>query len=190
MEKTSDIIQKKTNLFDLFWVFMVCAMTGWIYEEFCEVVVRQTGWYNRGFLWGPYLPVYGFGGAFIWLIFRKFAAKKRCLGKANMTPVWTFFLVALGATALELLTSYLMQWTLGYWLWSYKLYKIQFEGRIALATSLLFGLIGVLGIYFYLPFMLKQYHRIPKKIRIPLTVFLFFFIMTDLVIKIIHIAQG
>lgn len=181
---------EKTTIFDLFWIFMISAMTGWIYEEFCEVVVRRVGWVNRGFLWGPYLPVYGFGGAFIFLIFRKFAKKKRRLGKLNMTPVYTFFLIAVGATALELLTSYLMEWTLGYWMWSYGLYKIQFQGRIALATSLLFGLIGVLALYFFFPFMLKLYRKIPKKVRIPLTVCLFLFIMTDLVIRVVRIVRG
>ena len=45
----------------LFLYFMAYAVIGWIYEVFLEVVVYRWGFSNRGFLFGPYLPVYGFG---------------------------------------------------------------------------------------------------------------------------------
>ena len=40
--------------------FIICAMIGWIYEVFFEMVIWKGPFTNRGVLFGPYLPVYGF----------------------------------------------------------------------------------------------------------------------------------
>ena len=39
--------------------FIICAMIGWIYEVFFEMVIWKGPFTNRGVLFGPYLPVYG-----------------------------------------------------------------------------------------------------------------------------------
>ena len=50
--------------------FMLYAMIGWIYEVFLEVVVYRWGFSNRGVLFGPWLPVYGFGALlFIFIVY-------------------------------------------------------------------------------------------------------------------------
>ena len=46
---------------DIFLMFMACAFLGWIYEV--PVGLLEThGYVNCGFLFSPYLPIYGFGG--------------------------------------------------------------------------------------------------------------------------------
>ena len=51
------------------YFFLYCVI-GWIYEVFLEVVVYRWGFSNRGVLFGPWLPVYGFGALiFIFLIY-------------------------------------------------------------------------------------------------------------------------
>ena len=63
-------IKKAADVFGrYFFIFLISAVIGWLYEEFCDVVVMGTGWYNRGFLWGPYLPIYGTLSLVIWLLF-------------------------------------------------------------------------------------------------------------------------
>ena len=41
--------------------FMMYAVFGWAYEVFLEVVIYKWGYIDRGVLFGPYCPVYGFG---------------------------------------------------------------------------------------------------------------------------------
>ena len=49
---------------------MFYAIFGWIYEVFLEVVVYRWGFSNRGVLFGPYCPVYGFGAlAFLFTVY-------------------------------------------------------------------------------------------------------------------------
>ena len=56
---------------------MIYAVIGWLYEVFLEVVVYRWGFTNRGVLFGPYCPVYGFGALlFIFLVYPMIRKKK------------------------------------------------------------------------------------------------------------------
>lgn len=50
------------------WVlyFFIYSFLGWVWES-CLVSVQQHRWVNRGFLNGPFLPIYGFGAVAILL---------------------------------------------------------------------------------------------------------------------------
>ena len=61
---------KKKDIKRYYLYFMMYAVFGWLYEVFLEVVVYRWGFSNRGVLFGPYCPVYGFGAlAFIFLVY-------------------------------------------------------------------------------------------------------------------------
>ena len=135
--------------------FTLYAVFGWLYEVFLEVVVYQWGFSNRGVLFGPYLPVYGFGAlAFLLLVYPLIKGKeykKRLL----WIPV-VFLLCMLIATAIELATSYALEAITGSWPWqTYADYKINFQARIALSPSIRFGIGGVLFLYVLQPLFEK-----------------------------------
>ena len=48
-----------------FWVY---AVIGWIYEVVLETFIYRWGFRNRGVLFGPWLPVYGFGAVLFLLL--------------------------------------------------------------------------------------------------------------------------
>lgn len=128
-----------------FLYFLVYSMCGWIYEVLVALIEYHRGFVNRGFLWGPYCPVYGFGGLLIVLSIQK-------LKKTKVLPeIVKFLLCFLSIVALtsvvELLTSYLMEAALGQWLWDYSDYAYNFQGRVALKSSLRFGIGGMMLLY-------------------------------------------
>ena len=143
--------------------FMMYAVVGWIYEVFLEVVIYQWGFSNRGVLFGPYCPVYGFGAlAFIFIIGKKLE-NKDLKKKICMIPL-VFLGCMIIATLIELVASYLCEWVLGSWPWqTYVDYKYNFQGRIALNPSLRFGLGGVLFLYVFQPFFEKIIGMLGKK---------------------------
>jgi uncharacterized membrane protein len=70
------------------------------------------------------------------------------------------------ATAVELLTSYLLEWLTGSWPWqTYVDYAINFQGRIALSSSLRFGLGGLFFLYVLQPLFEKLAGRMSPKVR-------------------------
>ena len=135
--------------------YLVFSVIGWIYEVIVYAFEFGYGYVNRGFLFGPWLPVYGFGGIIIVFLLGNFKNKKIKIGKLVVTPIICFCIIVLVSTTTELIGSYLMEWVTGSWLWDYSMDYPNFQGRIALKSSLRFGLIGMGGLYVLKPYMEK-----------------------------------
>lgn len=152
------------NLRKYFLFFMMYAVVGWIYEVLLEVAIYQWGFSNRGVLFGPYLPIYGFGGVIFVLLFYKLSKRRDPTWFRLVAVVMIFLGSALVATTIELATSYLLEYLTGAWPWqTYTNYKINFQGRIALSPSIRFGIGGVFFVYVLQPFYDKILGRFSKK---------------------------
>ncbi len=163
-----------------FWNYVVYftfySIIGWCYEVFLEVVVYRWGFTNRGVLFGPYTPVYGFGAmAFLLLVYPLIREKK---GRQKLFRLPAVFLLCmLIATAIELGTSYILEAVTGSWPWqTYADYAINFQARIALSPSIRFGLGGVLFLYVLQPIFEKICEKLgSRRVRILAIVFLVMF---------------
>ena len=150
---------------NLFLLFMMYAFIGWIYEVFLEVVVYKWGFSNRGVLFGPYLPVYGFGALAFILCFNKLIKDKSLKKKLLYIPI-IFLGCMIVATTLELVTSYICEYFTGSWPWqTYADYKYNFEARIALSPSIRFGIGGVIFLYLLQPLFDKLLAKLSDKTR-------------------------
>ena len=130
-----------------FLCFLAYSFLGWCYEVFLETVVYRWGFSNRGFLWGPYLPVYGVGVLLLLTCLRGWSRRKLLIGRLNLMPVEVFLAVVILTTAVELAASYILEWKTGGWLWDYTRYTYQWQGRICLSASMRFGLGGMVILY-------------------------------------------
>lgn len=150
MMKNSAFEGDRTSIIkSLMTIFFVACVVGWLYETILEVFIYKTGFSNRGFLFGPWLPVYGFGvlaflPGFLWV-------SDKHINKVLKIALTAVF-CALVATFIELVTSYILELSTGGWLWNYNEYFCNFQGRIALDTSLRFGVGGTALLYALVPF--------------------------------------
>lgn len=166
------------NFFQLVLYFMVFAIGGWI----IEVIVYLVGWQqkhkfvNRGFLFGPWLPIYGFGG----LLVLKYSAV------APRDNYFVIFLVcAAGGAAIEYLTSWLLEKIFHMRWWDYsKTRKIQLNGRIALLNTLGFGLGGCVLIRWIIPLTSNIISKIPELWQVLLALALLVAILADATVSI------
>ena len=163
--------------------FLAYSILGWVYEVFLEVVVYRWGFSDRGVLFGPYCPVYGFGAVAFLLCFRQLTRSRR--------PLWLRLILAfLGcmavATALELATSYVLEWITGSWPWqTYVDYAINFEGRIALSPSVRFGLGGVVFLFVLQPLLERATGTLPERWRIVLPQVVTVWLLADLCLTVV-----
>lgn len=65
-----EAINNKDKIYNLICIFFVASIIGWIYEMIFYKVTENI-LENRGFLYGPYVPVYGFGAILIVLLLKK-----------------------------------------------------------------------------------------------------------------------
>ena len=145
-----DIIR---NIVLLFIFFAVC---GWIYEVIWTYFDDGV-WTNRGYLFGPWLPIYGFGGMLIYGVFHKQIKKPLYIGKLNVRFLLLFVYICLITTVVELAATYIVELfgTPFTALWDYSEHFMNFQGRICLDASARFGVLGLMIIYGALPIYRK-----------------------------------
>ena len=182
MAKIRELLEKQTvqKLFLCFWMY---AVLGWCYEVFLEVVVYRWGFTNRGEMFGPYCPIYGVG-ALLFLLSCGWLMKKKDVKWLNIVKPLLIFLGCMAvATAVELAASYILEYTKGSWPWqTYARYKYNFQARIALSTSVRFGLGGLLFLYAVQPFFDRLLSRPkPKTINI-IAIIVLIIVVTDFII--------
>ncbi len=156
-------LTKFKKLQEYFLYFMLYSIIGWIYEVFLEVVVYRWGFSNRGVLFGPYCVVYGFGAVILIFSLYRLKTKKIAIGKIPVTPVLVFIGIVLITTVIELIASYIMEFTRGEWLWDYTRFSFNFEGRIALNPSIRFGIGGMIFLYLLQPLFYKATEKLGEK---------------------------
>lgn len=131
--------------------FLVFSLSGWLYEViWCGLIEQNMGFINRGFLFGPWLPIYGFGMIIILELLKRFRIRNPWLVFA--------FGVAVAVVA-ELIASYLMEALIGEFLWDYRGYFMNFQGRIALKPDLMFGFLILAGVFIVQPFLARIQDR-------------------------------
>ena len=119
------------------YFFFLGSIGGFLWEV-AIFLYRDKTFANRGFLYGPWLPVYGIGAVLFYLLLG-------CRRK-KIHPAGVFFLSAAIGTGLELLIGWFLDafWNLRYW--DYSGYPFHFHGYICLYAAVGFGIAGVLWI--------------------------------------------
>jgi uncharacterized membrane protein len=129
---------------------------------------------NRGFLNGPYIPIYGFGGTIIYLFLNKYYD--------NILLIFTLGFIF--ATILEYFTALILENILKIRLWSYDNYPLNFQGRICLLASLFWGVMSIMVVKFITPFMIKYINPIHRDFKLIISSMLVAIFILDLIITI------
>ena len=161
------------TLRDYFLLFVIYSIIGWVAEVIYALLTKKK-LTNRGFLIGPYCPIYGVGAILLIILLRDFF---------NF-PVALFFLSMLIAGALEYITSYLMEKAFKARWWDYSKTKYNINGRVCLDTLLPFGFLAMLIIYLTNPFLLKIIDKIPSNILTISTIVLAIIFIIDFAISL------
>ena len=149
------------------WSFYICCflaycIIGWIYEVIWEFAIGN-GFVNRGFLHGPYLPIYGFGVLILLLILHKLLYKKIKIGKINITPIIVFLAILVIVSVIEYFASYGMEILFNKRWWDYSYDKFNLNGRISLRNSSLLATGGFVMIYLVQSILDKVLGKLSEK---------------------------
>ena len=128
----------------LTFLFAVGALCGWVLELFFRRF-NSKKWINPGFLHGPYLPLYGFGLALLFLIAR--------IPLGGISAVWLRYVVLLAVicavmTGIEYVAGLVFIKGMGIKLWDYSKRPGNIQGIICPLFSFFGTLIG--GAYVFL----------------------------------------
>jgi len=132
------------TFFEYFLAFMLYSFIGWSMEVILGLVQNKK-FVNRGFLIGPYCPIYGYGCILIVILLHKYMDN----------PLVLFILAMVICMVLEYLTSYFMELIFKARWWDYSDKKFNINGRVCLETAIPFGLGGSVIMYLVHPFVMR-----------------------------------
>lgn len=132
-------------------LFFCYSIFGWLFEVIEEFILERK-FVNRGFLLGPYCPIYGCGGLLITIF----------LEHLKLQPIAFFVLATVMCAFLEYTTSYVMEKMFNVRWWDYSKLKFNINGRVCLEVLSLFGIMGCFGVYVFNPFIIGIIKSIPN----------------------------
>lgn len=187
MEENKNVEKKFFNKDNFtFWVisFFTYCLIGWLYEVIWEAAIGN-GFVNRGFLYGPYLPIYGFGMLVLLFLLRKMIKNKVKIGKVPVTPVAIFISVLFIASIIEYSASFIMELIFHKRWWDYSYDLININGRVSLRNSSCLALGATCLIYIVYPLLQKFVPKISQKAQKVISTVLLITISVDFVITIL-----
>ena len=158
----------------LFWLFMIGNVAGFLMETFWAFFVQRRVELRVGLVWGPFIPVYGFGAVIMTLLLYRFYKKRDLV---------TFAAAAVVGAAFEYFCSLFQELAFGTVSWEYSGTTANIGGRTNLMYALIWGVLGLLWVKDFYPRISKLIEKIPKKIGSPLTVILCVFMIADMFVS-------
>lgn len=151
----------------LFFFYLYCFF-GWCVES-AYVSIKDKKLTNRGFIRGPFLPLYGSGGIMMLIVSMPF--------RDNIFLVYIAGCV--GATVLEYVTGVTMEALFKVRYWDYSNIKFNFQGHVCLGTSLSWGFLTIFMTEFFHVPVERLVLAIPVQVLNPVTVVLTVLIGAD-----------
>ena len=115
---------------------------------------------NNGFLYGPIIPIYGFGACLIIIIMRFIFNRIKV---NRISKIMLLFLVSIIIlTTLEFLGGHLIKLLTGKTFWNYNKLKYNLGPFISLEISLVWGIMSLIITYLIKPLTDKLERKIPS----------------------------
>lgn len=149
-------------------LFALLSFLGWLWEV-CLYLITTKSFVNRGILTGPWLPIYGAGGLFLYFL----------LYRLKKHPILVFSLAVIVCCALEYFCSWFLERLWGVRWWDYSGYFANLNGRICLLGAAAFGIGALLAIYMLIPWFEKKYEKIPPCLRKTAAILLLLLFVAD-----------
>ena len=172
-----------------FLLFIIYAFLGYICEVIYVFIITKKIT-NRGYLYGPLVPIYAFGALIFIIPFQELSLGNFVLDKWYLVLFLAFFV----PTLLEYITSFIMEKIFHMRWWDYSDKILNINGRVCLRNSLMFTVLVILVVYLINPLLMISISYIMeiKILAYVLAILLFIAIIIDVIfstIKHVNISK-
>ncbi|MDO5294067.1 MAG: hypothetical protein Q4F05_15105 [bacterium] len=149
------------------------SVFGWCMEVFLKYI-QYHRFINRGFLIGPYCPIYGFGALFITFTVGLFAKIESSYGS-------TFIISLIVCGILEYIVSYYIEKKFHARWWDYSSKPMNLNGRIWIGNLILFGIGGTIIIKIINPVLRVFFFKLSDSALYTISVIICVILISDYV---------
>ncbi len=152
----------------LILLFVIYSFLGWC-MEIVDTYYHEKKIVNRGYMIGPYCPIYGTGALLV--IWR--------LSDYIDKPIGLFVTSMVLCSIIEYACSYIMEKLFNTRWWDYSDKKFNINGRICLETMIPFGIGCMLVMYIINPFLVRTLEILPEFLLITIAIIIIITILID-----------
>lgn len=132
------------RIYNLILIFFIYSSIGWIWESFLCSFIEHDKALNRGFLIGPYCPIYGAGAVLCYLLFH------------NINSNFLVFIYAgIFCCTIEYITGFILEKFFNKKWWDYSDYPFQIHNRVCLYGFVIFGAANILIVKILTPWLIN-----------------------------------
>lgn len=178
--KWIELDYNKSYSFETYILFFFSfAFIGWCWEVIYHLLGHGV-FVNRGTQYGPWLPIYGWGGVLILFLLKKF----------RDNPLKLFFASFILCGVIEYGTAWYLETFKSLKYWDYTGFFLNIHGRVCLEGLLLFGIGGCAFVYLLAPLLDDLYKKIKPKIKTTLCIILIIIFAIDFIYASINPNTG
>jgi len=167
------------KLFEFIIIFFAYGFIGWCWESFLCSSVELNGVYNRGFLLGPYCPIYGIGATISYLALKNIDSN-----------LYVFIFSATLCCIIEYIIGYTLERFFHQRWWDYENYPFQLHRRVCLYGLIIFGGANILIVKHLTPMMLFFLEIADNDIIIKLSIALLIVFSLDIILTLNKLLNG
>lgn len=148
------LAKNKINFYVFFWLFLIGSVLGFIVEGVWEII-KNGYWVNHSAaVWGPFCIIYGVGVVALYL---------SSYFLENKTLPTKFVLFSISGAVVEYFGSLFQEKFLGSVSWDYSSHPFNLGGRVSLRMALIWGILGIVFMYFIYPSINRLFLNINTK---------------------------
>jgi len=163
------------------------SIGGWLWEV-ALFLIKDGEFANRGFLYGPWLPVYGTGAVLLSLLFYQGGLLKHFSRRMAYPAI--FLTCMAGGGLLEYAIGAFLWHVFRKKYWDYSGYPGNISGYVCLFSLLGFGFLGLLWIKWLGPFFVRIWEKLGFAVQILIVGVLDTLFVTDVIFSLMQPNAG
>lgn len=173
---------EKISFINMIYIFTICSILGYLIEIiYVFLVIGKI--VNRGMLYGPYCPIYGFGGLILYLLFYNFKKDKKYIPYA-------FFVSSIILGTFELICGLFFKYICGIEMWNYSGHFLNILNYTTVPILIGWGILGTLYVFFIHSVFIKLINLIPINFKKRLAYILICIFLFDTIFSIFRIINN
>ncbi len=172
---------KKTNFYNLFYIFIITSIFGWLIEVLWTLIKKGVVINHSAVVIGPFNMVYGVCAVMLSLFLIKYKDKSN-------TKLFIYGFI--GGTILEYILSIIIELVNGFPAWNYTGKLLNINGRVCLPYSLIWGFLAIIWVKYIYKILIDFIDSINKKKGILMMKILSIFLICDLIFSYTAILRA
>lgn len=174
--------EKQFSFFEMVYIFALCSIIGY-FVEIGYVYLAVGKIVSRGMLYGPYCPIYGFGGIILYMLFYNLKREKQYI-------IYAFVTASIVLGSFELICGLGFKYIFNIEMWNYEGHFLEILNYTTVPILIGWGILGTIYVFLIQPILLKIISFLPKHLEKRLAVIIICIFVCDFALSLYDVLNN